>query len=163
MQPRNNMKKERNEQNHAKEDIHMDSIFSLAVHALVYLNHKDCTLSSEALAKNICTNPARVRKVMARLKKAGLVETKEGTAGGYRFCADPNQLSLCQIAQILDIRFVDAAWRSGDTDMKCLVASGMADIMDSIYARLDEQCKESLQKITIADIDKKIFHSGKES
>ena len=49
----------------------MDSIFSLAVHALVYLNHKDCTLSSEALAENICTNPARVRKVMAQLKKAG--------------------------------------------------------------------------------------------
>ena len=31
-----------------KEDLYMDSIFSLAVHALVYLNHKDCTLSSEA-------------------------------------------------------------------------------------------------------------------
>ena len=141
----------------------MDSIFSLAVHALVYLNHKDCTLSSEALAENICTNPARVRKVMAQLKKAGFVETKEGTAGGYRFCADAKKLSLNQVAQALDIRFVDVAWRSGDTDMDCLVASGMADIMDSIYQKLDEQCRESLRKITIMDIDNMIFQSGKQS
>ena len=95
----------------------MDSTFSLAVHALVYLNHKDCTLSSEALAENICTNPARVRKVMAQLKKAGFVETKEGTAGGYRFSGNADTLSLSQVAEVLDIRFVDAAWRSGDTDM----------------------------------------------
>ena len=65
----------------------------MAVHALVYLYHRGTTVSSEVLAKNICTNPARVRKVMAQLKKAGFVETKEGTAGGYRFCADAKKLS----------------------------------------------------------------------
>ncbi|MFR5902988.1 MAG: transcriptional regulator, partial [Neglectibacter timonensis] len=35
----------------------MTSEFTIAVHALVYLNHKAQLLSSEALAKNICTNP----------------------------------------------------------------------------------------------------------
>lgn len=38
-------------------------------------------VSSEVLAENICTNPARVRKVMAQLKRAGLVETHEGAVG----------------------------------------------------------------------------------
>ena len=57
----------------------MKSDFSVAVHALVYLSVKGCTLSSDALADNICTNAARVRKVMARLKKAGLVGAREGS------------------------------------------------------------------------------------
>ena len=48
----------------------MTGAFSLAVHALVYLNHKATTLSSEMLAENICTNPARIRKVMSQLKRA---------------------------------------------------------------------------------------------
>ena len=48
----------------------MNSDFIVAVHALVYLNHKADIVSSEALAKNICTNAARVRKVMAPLKLA---------------------------------------------------------------------------------------------
>ena len=62
----------------------MNSDFIVAVHALVYLNHKADIVSSEALAKNICTNAARVRKVMAPLKRAGLVTTREGNVGGYR-------------------------------------------------------------------------------
>ena len=67
----------------------MNSDFIVAVHALVFLNHKQGVVSSEALAENVCTNAARVRKVMAPLKRAGLVETREGNEGGYRFAADP--------------------------------------------------------------------------
>ena len=55
----------------------MDSSFNLAVHALVCLSHSGRSLSSEALAENICTNPTRVRRVMAGLKKAGMVETRD--------------------------------------------------------------------------------------
>ena len=61
----------------------MDSSFNLAVHALVCLSHSGRSLSSEALAENICTNPTRVRRVLAGLKKAGMVETREGLDGGY--------------------------------------------------------------------------------
>ena len=67
----------------------MDSSFNLAVHALVCLSHSGRSLSSEALAENICTNPTRVRRVLAGLKKAGMVETREGLDGGYRLTADP--------------------------------------------------------------------------
>ena len=63
----------------------MTSEFGIAVHAMVFLHHKGDMVSSEVLAENICTNPARVRKVLAQLKRAGLVETHEGAVGGYRF------------------------------------------------------------------------------
>ena len=61
----------------------MDSSFNLAVYALVCLSHSGRSLSSEALAENICTNPTRVRRVQAVLKKAEIVETREGLDGGY--------------------------------------------------------------------------------
>ncbi len=59
----------------------MTSEFCIAVHAVVYLNHKKCTVSSDALAENICTNPSRVRQIMTKLKKAGMVETKRESTG----------------------------------------------------------------------------------
>ena len=59
----------------------MTGEFTIAVHALVFLDHKKETLSSEELAANICTNPVRVRKVIARLKKYNLLDTKEGLRG----------------------------------------------------------------------------------
>ena len=52
----------------------MTSEFTIAVHALVFLNHKGTVFSSEGLAANVCTNAARIRKVMAKLKKADLVK-----------------------------------------------------------------------------------------
>ena len=135
----------------------MTSDYCVAVHALVYLNHKAKVLSSEELAENICTNPARVRKVMAKLKKAGFVKTKEGSEAGYLFDQDADQVTLDQIAQALEIRFVDTAWKSGDTDMKCLVASGMAGLMDEIFDDLNEQCRKRLKEITIGTLDHRIF------
>lgn len=136
----------------------MNSAFCVGVHALVYLNHKACMLSSEELAENICTNPARVRKVMSALKKRGMVQTKEGSVGGYRFVGDPAKLTLAQVADALQIRFVETSWHSGDTDMACLVASGMADLLDSIFSQLDKHCRERLAQISIADLDEEIFH-----
>ena len=130
----------------------MNSDFIVAVHALVYLNHKADIVSSEALAKNICTNAARVRKVMAPLKRAGNV-------GGYRFAGDASAVDLHMVADALNIRFVQSGWHSGDMDMKCLVASGMAGIMDDIFLDLDERCRERLAQISIADIDDRIFGS----
>ena len=54
----------------------MNSAFCVAVHALICLNRRQEQLSSEELARSICTNPARVRKIMAGLKRAGLVERR---------------------------------------------------------------------------------------
>lgn len=135
----------------------MTSEFGVAVHALVYLHHKGITLSSEELSKNICTNPARVRKVMSKLKKAGIISTKEGAVGGYTFIRKAEEVTLQEISSALDVRFVSSAWRSGDTDMVCLIASGMADVMDGVYQGMDDQCKGYLEGITIQDIDDRIF------
>ena len=136
----------------------MTSEFSVAVHALVYLEHRTGTHSSEALAENVCTNPARIRKVMARLKKAGLVETKEGAEGGYHFVLDPAGVTLRQVAEAVDKHLVSAAWRPGSRELPCLIASGMAGVLNGIYHELDLLCLERLSRITIRDVEERIFH-----
>ena len=55
------------------------------------------------------------------------------------------------------MRFVSSAWRSGDSDMEYLIATGRADLMDDICGQLNEMCLDRLAQITIKDIDKKIF------
>ena len=127
----------------------MNSDFCVAVHGLVYLKHKNDMVPSEELAKNICTNPARVRKVMARLKRAGLVQTKEGKVGGYSSVEKAGDITL--------YRIVDASWRSGDSDMSCLIASGMAEVMNGIYLELNGLCLDKLKQITVGEVEKQLF------
>lgn len=135
----------------------MTSEFAIGVHALVFLNHKKTVVSSEMVAENVCTNPTRVRKILARMKRAGFVETKEGIDGGYRFCADAEKVNLSMIADALEISFVSSSWKSGNVEMDCLIASGMAGILDDMYRTLDKKCREELKCVTIADLDSKIF------
>ena len=135
----------------------MNGDLSLAVHALVFLDHKNCTQSSEQLAQNICTHPVRVRRVLAKLARAGLVRTREGGAGGSLLVRPAADITLCQVAAALSVRFVEVSWRSGDVDMDCLVASGMRAVMDGIYRELDELCQKRLQSIAIGDLTAQIF------
>lgn len=136
----------------------MNSDFVLAAHALVFLNHKAKVLTSEALAENICTNPARVRRVMGKLRKAGLVELRGWREeGGYFFHLPPEQVTLRLVGDALDVCFVSTGWRSGDPHMECRVASGMSDVVDGIFDELDALCRERLSHITIRDIDRMLF------
>lgn len=139
------------------EYVRVTSEFTIAVHALVFLNHKAAVYSSEGLANNVCTNAARIRKVMAKLKKADLVKTKEGVDGGYMFHRDSKDVNLAMIADALQTPFVTVSWKSGNPHLSCLISSGMAGVMDELYGDLDQCCRERLSHITIADLDKKIF------
>jgi len=135
----------------------MNGEFNAAVHALVCLNHKGGLISSDALAANICTNPARVRKIMSKLKVAGIISSKEGPEGGYLPAKEAGEITLECIARAVGARFISAGWQSGDVDMNCLIASGMASILDEIYCSMDALCREQLAKTTIADLEDRIF------
>ena len=130
----------------------MTAEFPTAVHALVYLGHKGCTISSAELADNICTNPARVRKIMAKLCRAGLAKATEGRSSGYASVAGYEKITLRAVAAALGEEPVCIGWRSGDIDRECLISSGMAEEMDKIYARLNGRCMEELGKITVESV-----------
>jgi len=139
----------------------MTAEFPLAVHALVYLNHQNRTLSSEELAENICTNPARVRKVMAALKRAGFVATKEGAQGGYEMKRAASDITLEDIAHALNSKMVTTSWRSGSLDQDCMISSGMAGVMDHIYDELNQSCDRELRNTTLQDITQEILDRKK--
>ena len=137
----------------------MTNEFAIAVHALVYLHHKQDTVASEALAENVCTNPVCIRRVMGKLKKAGIVSTKEGINGGYHITGKAENLNLNNVSEALKMEMIRSGWHSGSSDKECMIACGMAGILDDLLAGMNEACREYLRNITIADIEKKIFQN----
>ena len=130
----------------------MTGEFSVAVHALVYLCHTGRTTTSAELADNICANPARVRKVMSLLVKAGLAASTEGRSSGYAACSSCRNTTLLQVLDALGDRAVESAWRTGDMDRECLISSGMGGYMDGLCEKLNNVCRERLGGITIGMI-----------
>ncbi len=135
----------------------MTGEFIIAIHALVLLSHRNETLSSDCLAENIRTNSARVRKVMSQLKKAGLVQSKEGAVGGYYFESDPDHINLAMISQAVKDRPIAKVWRSGNADDLCLVTSSMGAVVDHLVEELNDLCQKRYEEITISDMTEAIF------
>ena len=138
----------------------MNGLFCVAVHALIYLDKRNCMLSSEELAANICTNPSRVRRVMSKLKKAGLVTTKTGNEGGYHLLRTAGEITLKEIADTLEVRFVEPAWHSGGTDLPCMVATGMAEVMDGLFDDLDQRCRDRMAQLRLSDLETQLEHTA---
>jgi Rrf2 family protein len=135
----------------------MNSEFTIAVHALVLLADKnDRIASSEYIANNIKTHPARVRKIMSKLKKSGFVLTKEGTQGGYLLNCNPNDITLDQVFRVMSKGTLQPNWCSGDPDHFCMVSSNMQSVMDYLFYNAEEHLLEYFSKVSIQSVLEKV-------
>ena len=59
----------------------MDTKFSIALHILAYIAETSNTVTSELLAKSAGTNASHIRKILALLKDANIIESQQGKKG----------------------------------------------------------------------------------
>ncbi|MBB6669911.1 RrF2 family transcriptional regulator [Cohnella nanjingensis] len=131
----------------------MNSEFIIAVHSLVLLAHKpDCMASSEEIAANVCTHPARVRKVLGFLRKSGYVATREGSGGGYRLIKDPTDMTLADIYREMASGSLTPSWCSGNPEMDCMVGSNMQDVMNAVFCGAEQKLEAYFAEITIGQM-----------
>lgn len=131
----------------------MNSEFTIAVHSLVYLAHlPERMAGSEAIADNVATNPARIRKVMSCLRKGGLVDTREGAGGGYRLLGNPAEVTLATIYRIMAQGSIVPSWCSGNPNSDCVVGANMSDVMNYIFCKAEKQLEHYFDGVTIADV-----------
>jgi Rrf2 family protein len=137
----------------AREELPVNSQFTIAVHSLALLAYKpDHMATSDMIAHNVCTHPARVRKVMAMLRKQGYVDAKEGIGGGFILNCDPSKVTLGEIYLLTSLGSVKPSWCSGDVEQDCMIACNMASVMDSIFSAAERQMIEYFNQWTIYDV-----------
>lgn len=135
----------------------MNSEFTIAVHCLVLLHHHPKQMATSGfIAENVNTHPARVRKVMASLRKSGYLTTKEGTGGGFMLDCDVHRLNLAELYRMTSKGSLKPSWSSGDSQDTCPVASHIEDVMDQVYSQAEHQLEAYLATVTIDDIYKQI-------
>jgi len=68
--------------------------FAVAVHLLTLLSSASAPSTSAELAGSVGTNPVHVRRVLGRLREAGLVRSRPGVSGGWQVAVDPAATTL---------------------------------------------------------------------
>jgi Rrf2 family protein len=126
--------------------------FSIAVHilaGLAYRRGQDTT--SAELATSVNASPSFVRRTLAKLSKAGLVETATGKAGACWLAKNAQAISLLDIYEAVDAPKAFAIHHY--TEQKaCPVSCHIKGALDKALGRTQKAMETGLAGISLAQI-----------
>src|SRR5258708_27894355 len=127
--------------------------FSIAVHLLAGLA---CGCDKEGvtsghLAGSVNTSPSFVRRTLAKLSKAGLVETATGKAGACWLAKDAKDISLLDVYNAVDAPKAFAIHDYSE-QKACFVSCHIKTALGKALAKTQKALKASLAEISLAQI-----------
>jgi Rrf2 family protein len=129
-----------------------NSQFSVAVHLLSLLAGAapGQVLDSVSLAAGPATNPAHVRRILGRLRTAGLVRSQQGAHGGWTLAHAPADIDLAQIW--LAVNGEDPLLAVHNLDSTCPLGTRLEDTLRRLDRRALALLLEELGALSIADV-----------
>ena len=129
----------------------MDTKFSVAVHVLILISESPSPLTSDQMAESVGTNASYVRKILALLKKAGIVDGRRGISG-YSLTGAPERLTLLQVYRAVQeepgIHLLDIHQNPSD---QCMVGRHIRPVLTGLFADVEQAFSHSLACKTLAD------------
>jgi len=126
--------------------------FAIAVHIMAALGYRrGQEVTSGELARSVNTSPSFVRRVLAKLSKAGLVRTATGKAGACWLAKDLRDISLLDIYEAVDAP--KAFSIHNYTEQKsCTVSCNIKGALDKALQKTQKAMETSLDDISLAQI-----------
>lgn len=126
--------------------------FSIAVHLLAGLGYrKGREATSGELAMSVNTSPSFVRRTLAKLSKAGLVETTTGKSGACRLGREPKEILLLDVYEAVDAPKAFAIHAYAPLK-PCPVSCNIKTALEHALTKTQEAMEDSLRSITLAEI-----------
>ena len=129
--------------------VNVPESFSIAVHTLALLAEKPgVPLAGKAVAEALGLSPSHVAKVLPRLSRAGLLDSRPGPSGGVCFTRDPKTVTLAMIQNAIEGQTVP---RNG-----CLLprkaCPGNRCALGCFLSKTEAEFRRVFQTTTLADI-----------
>lgn len=129
---------------------------SVSIHILSVITlTQDQPVTSEYIASSINTNPALVRRLMSRLKKAQLIKasTKIGVTGLAKKAEDITLLDIfLAVEENLNLFGIHT-----NTNHKCPVGAKIESTLKHLYGNIQSAAEAEMSAITLADITKEFI------
>ena len=127
--------------------------FSIATHILVGLacGCDQAGVTSGHLAESVNTSPSFVRRTLAKLSKAGLVETTTGKAGACWLARDAKDVSLLDIYKAVDAPKAFAIHDYSE-QKSCFVSCHIKTALEKALTKTQKAMEASLAEISLAQI-----------
>jgi Rrf2 family protein len=128
--------------------------FAAAVHVLTLLALNKAPLTSDYIAGSVCTNAVVVRRLLGRLREAGLVSAVQGAGGGFALAVDPRSLTLRMVYEAVDEREMIAI--HSDPNPRCPVGRNIGDVLHEVTSRAERAMLDALSSTTVAQLTRRV-------
>jgi Rrf2 family protein len=108
-------------------------------------------VTSARVAASVNTSPSFVRRVLAKLSKAGLVQTATGKAGACWLARKPEKISLLDIYRAVDAPKAFAI-HSYAVEEGCPISCRIKAALEKALDKTQKSMEASLEQISLAQV-----------
>ena len=128
-----------------------NSRLSLALHTLSHMaGNPERVRTSFDIAEHAGTNPVVVRRVLGKLREAGLLTSEKGHAGGWRLAHKPQDITLADVYLALDERMV-ATGEVNEAPV-CSIEQALHTRVSSVLEEIEESLVKKLSETSISEV-----------
>lgn len=126
--------------------------FAIAVHILAGLGYRsDGGVTSAELAMSVNTSASFVRRVLAKLSRAGLVKTATGQRGRCWLAKRPDAIDLLDVYRAVNSPKAFAV-HTYAPQRQCAVSCNIKCALDAVLDKAQRSMEQSLKKISLAEV-----------
>lgn len=110
----------------------------------------DRVRTSKDIAAHVGTNPVVVRRVLGKLREAGLLTSEKGHAGGWLLARAPDNITLADVYLALDESLIASS--AGKETHDCSVEHALHRRVSGVMEDIERSLIERLTATTIAEV-----------
>lgn len=135
--------------------MQISSRFTMAIHMFACIDtFKDRKMTSDFMAGSIGTNPVIIRKLLQKLKAAGLITVSRGT-GGVEVTRPLEEITFLDIYKAVECTPEEELFHFHENpNPLCPVGRNIHHVLDDKLARVQAAMEKELAAITLADVKK---------
>src|SRR5258708_3614750 len=125
-----------------------NSRLAVAAHIVsVLASRRDEFVPSHYVAGSVNTAPSIIRRILADLTRAGIVESAEGKAGGSKLMKCPEEISLWDISSAVGEEHLFAIHKN-PVNPKCPISCKIKETLSKVFAGAEEAARARLRQIS---------------
>lgn len=132
-----------------------NSHFTVAVHILAVLDNYrhpgDEPPTSEVIAESVNTNPVFIRRILAKLRRAGLVTSKPGVKGGISLARDAEEITLRDVFKAANDSNL-LPLHAAIPNKSCPIGGGIGMALKPLYDEAEGAMEDVLDRTTIKQV-----------
>jgi Rrf2 family protein len=126
--------------------------FAIATHIMAALGHAaGKEVNSAEIAGSVNTSSSFVRRILAKLSKAGLVKTATGKGGSCWLARPARRISLLDIYRAVEAPKAFAIHQY-PAEKRCPVSCGIKPALSRILAETQQAIEGSLSRTSLAEV-----------